>query len=130
MRRLVYPQPRADQYPYGQFLQLLTQRTPVALFGRGSQTDVLAGLIDSARACAGGAVLVRGAPGIGKSALLADAATRASAAGFTVARAFGEQAGSDVPYGGLQQFVHSLGIKLDMLAEPQRSALALSLIHI
>jgi len=96
----------------------------VALFGRGSQTDVLAGLIDSARACAGGAVLVRGAPGIGKSALLADAATRASAAGFTIARAFGEQAGSDVPYGGLQQFVPSLGMKLDMLAEPQRSALA------
>jgi DNA-binding CsgD family transcriptional regulator len=96
----------------------------VALFGRDPQTDVLAGLIDSARAGAGGAVLLRGAPGIGKSALLADAATRASAAGFTVARAFGEQAGSDVPYAGLQQFVHCLGMRPDMLAEPQRSALA------
>jgi DNA-binding CsgD family transcriptional regulator len=87
---------------------------------------VLAALIDGVRT-SGGAVLVRGAPGIGKSALLADAATRASAEGFTVARVLGEQAGSDTPYAGLQQLVQSLGAKPDLLAEPQRSALATAL---
>src|SRR5581483_5046034 len=55
---------------------------PVALFGRAAQTDVLAALIDGVHGGGGGgAVLVRGAPGIGKSALLASAEARASAAG-------------------------------------------------
>src|SRR3984957_1041983 len=98
----------------------------VALFGRGPQTDVLAALVDGVRT-SGGAVLVRGAPGIGKSALLADAAGRASAAGFTVVRVLGEQAGSEVPYAGLQQFAHALGADPGLLAEPQRSALASAL---
>jgi tetratricopeptide (TPR) repeat protein len=99
----------------------------VALFGRGPQTDALAGLIDAARGGAGGAALVRGAPGIGKSALLAGAETHASALGFTVLRVFGEPAGNDVPYAGLQQFARSRGVTLDALAEPQRSALATAL---
>ena len=81
----------------------------MALFGRGPQTDVLTALIDGARGGEGGAVLVRGAPGIGKSALLASAETRASAVGFTVVRVLGEPARSDAPYAGLQQFAHSLG---------------------
>jgi len=100
---------------------------PVALFGRRSQTDVLATLIDGVRDGAGGAVLVRGAPGIGKSALLASAEARASAAGFTIVRVLGESAGSDVPYAGLQQLVHSLGAELDVLGGPQRSAMAMAL---
>jgi DNA-binding CsgD family transcriptional regulator len=99
----------------------------VALFGRGPQTDMLAMLIDGVGGGAGGAVLVRGAPGIGKSALLASAQARASAAGFTIVRVLGEPTGSDVPYGGLQQLAASLGAGLDVLAEPQRSALAMAL---
>lgn len=95
----------------------------MALFGRASQTDVLAALIDGVRT-QGGAVLVQGAPGIGKSALLADAAIRASAAGFTVVHVLGDQAGNDVPYAGLQQLAHALGGSQDLLAGPQRRALA------
>jgi DNA-binding CsgD family transcriptional regulator len=100
---------------------------PVALFGRVPQTDVLTALIDRVHGGRGGAVLVRGAPGIGKSALLASAETQASAAGFAVVRVLGEPAGSDMPYAGLQQLAHSLGARLDGLAEPQRSALAMAL---
>jgi DNA-binding CsgD family transcriptional regulator len=99
----------------------------VALFGRSSQTDVLTALIDGVGRGEGGAVLVRGAPGIGKSALLASAEARAAAAGFTIVRMLGEPNGSDVPYAGLQQLAHSLGARLDVLAEPQRSALATAL---
>lgn len=102
----------------------------MALFGRSTQTDLLAALVDSVRTGGGstgggrtgGAVLVRGAPGIGKSALLADVTDRALAAGFTVGRVIGEPAGSDVPYGGLRQLVHSLGGTPDSLAGPQRPA--------
>ena len=99
----------------------------MALFGRSSQTDVLTALIDGVGNGEGGAVLVRGAPGIGKSALLASAEARAAAAGFTIVRTLGEPNGSDVPYAGLQQLAHSLGARLDVLAEPQRSALATAL---
>ncbi len=100
----------------------------MALFGRAAQTDVLAALIDGVHGGGGGgAVLVRGAPGIGKSALLASAEARASAAGFAVVRVLGEPTGSDVPYAGLQQLVHSLRARLDGLAGPQRSALAMAL---
>ena len=98
----------------------------MALFGRGPEIDVLAALIAGVRT-GGGAVLVRGAPGIGKSALLAEAAVRASAAGCTVVRVPGEQAGTGVPYAGLVQLAHSLGATPDTLAEPQRSALATAL---
>ena len=80
----------------------------MALFGRGPQIDALAALIDGIRT-GGGAVLVRGAPGIGKSALLAEAADRAAATGCTVVLVPGDQAAAGVPYAGLQQFVHSLG---------------------
>src|SRR5579872_4552724 len=100
---------------------------PVALFGRRSQTDVLATLIDGVGNGAGGAVLVRGAPGIGKSALLASAEARAAAAGCTIVRVLGEPTGSEVPYAGLQQLVHSLGVELDVLSGPQRSAMAMAL---
>lgn len=99
----------------------------MALFGRGPQTDVLATLIDGVRSGEGGAVLVLGPPGIGKSALLASAQARASAVGCIVVRVFGEPAARDVPYAGLQQFAHSLGAAPDALAEPQRSALAVAL---
>jgi len=99
----------------------------VALFGRGPQGDMLDALIDGIRGTGGRTVLVLGAPGIGKSALLAHAVTHASAAGFTIVRLFGEPARSDVPYAGLQQLAHSLGGNPDALAEPQRSALAMAL---
>jgi DNA-binding CsgD family transcriptional regulator len=100
----------------------------VALFGRGPQTAVLAALIDGVRGGGGGgAVLVRGEPGIGKSALLASAETHASALGFSVVRLFGEPARTGVPFAGLQQFAHSLSVKPDALAQPQRSALAAAL---
>lgn len=98
----------------------------MALFGRGPEIGVLAALIDGVRA-GGGAVLVRGAPGIGKSALLAEAAVRASAVGCTVVHVLGDQAGTSVPYAGLAQLAHSFGTTPGTLAEPQRSALATAL---
>jgi DNA-binding CsgD family transcriptional regulator len=98
----------------------------VTLFGRGPEIEVLDALMTGIRG-GGGAVLVGGAPGIGKSALLDEAAARASSLGLTVVRVLGGQAEADVPYAGLQQLIHSLGAKPDAVSEPQRSALEAAL---
>jgi predicted ATPase len=52
----------------------MTAATP--LFGRELETQVLAGLLDNLRR-RGGSLVVRGEPGIGKSALLREASARA-----------------------------------------------------
>jgi AAA ATPase domain len=65
-------------------------RQPVAagrLLGRGDERLALDGLLSSARAGRSGALIIRGEPGIGKSALLGYAAQ--SAAGFGVAQSCG-----------------------------------------
>lgn len=101
----------------------------MTLVGRGQEAAALdtliAGIHDG-----GGTVLVRGAPGIGKSALLELAAARATARGFAVVRVLGEQAAASVPYAGLRQLRHglaALGGKPTTLDEPQRTALEAAL---
>jgi hypothetical protein len=56
-----------------------------ALLGRSRELDALAGLLQRAAAGEGAVALVTGEPGIGKTALLEEAAARAAAAGFAVA---------------------------------------------
>ncbi|WP_212988265.1 ATP-binding protein [Actinoplanes auranticolor] len=52
-----------------------------ALLGRETERRALAALVEQAASGSGGAVVVRGAPGIGKSALVAEAAARAASRG-------------------------------------------------
>ena len=54
---------------------------PSNLVGRDEQVALLAAAVEDAGAGRGRVVVVRGDPGIGKSALLADLAHRADAAG-------------------------------------------------
>jgi len=51
-----------------------TASRPVPLVGRGSELRFLGGLLDRVRDGGGGAVVVRGEAGVGKSALLSEAA--------------------------------------------------------
>jgi DNA-binding CsgD family transcriptional regulator len=67
------------------------------------------------------AVLVRGEPGIGKSALLEHLI--AAASGFQVVRAVGVEGEVDLPYAGLHQLCRSMLDKIGALPEPQRDAL-------
>ncbi|WP_194918881.1 ATP-binding protein [Catenulispora rubra] len=96
------------------------------LIGRGEQLGLLRGMLADTRH-RGSAVLVRGAPGIGKSALLAEAAVAAEELGFRVLRTVGVEVENGLPYAGLQQLLRPLIAEMAHLAAPQRSALQAAL---
>ncbi len=71
----------------------------------------------------GGALVVRGEAGVGKSALL-DAARRMGAArGMAVLATSGVQSEAHLPFAGLHQLLLPALAGLDRLAEPQRAAM-------
>jgi DNA-binding CsgD family transcriptional regulator len=99
------------------------------LIGRGTETAGLGKLLDAARLGTSGALVVRGEAGIGKTALLEQAA--AMAGDFRVLRATGIESEGELPYAALHQLLRPLEDRIDRLAEPQARALsgALGLAH-
>ncbi|WP_083268595.1 AAA family ATPase [Lentzea guizhouensis] len=93
------------------------------LLGRETERRALAALVEQAASGSGGAVVVLGAPGIGKSTLVAEAAARAADRGTRVVTAVGVESEEDVPCAGLHQLVHQLRDGIDDLPGPQRAAL-------
>jgi DNA-binding CsgD family transcriptional regulator len=91
------------------------------LLGRQSERDVLDGLLVAARGGQGGAIVVLGEPGIGKTALLEDVIT--SAEGVEVLRTAGNEAEVEFAYAALQQLCGPRLDGLDRLPGPQREAL-------
>ncbi|MGQ4385592.1 ATP-binding protein [Streptomyces sp. SAS_270] len=98
------------------------------LIGRNDQLDLLRRLLDDPRGHAS-AVLIHGAPGIGKTALLAETAALAERLGYRVLRTSGVEAESDVPYAGLQLVLRPLSAGAAELAAPHRQALDTALGH-
>jgi DNA-binding CsgD family transcriptional regulator len=92
------------------------------LIGRERECGEIDRLLRNARAGEGGSLVVRGEPGIGKTALLDYAARRAGAA--TVLRAAGVDAEADLAFAGLYSLLRPIAGKLDQLAETQGQALA------
>lgn len=78
---------------------------PSNLVGRDEQVALLAAAVEDAGAGRGRVVVVRGDPGIGKSALLADLAHRADAAGFEVHSGRGDEMAQARPFGPLTQLL-------------------------
>src|SRR5829696_5429938 len=70
----------------------------------------------------GGSLLLRGEPGIGKSALLQAAAASATTRGMRVLRASGVQSEARLPFAGLHQLLVGVMDRLETLAPPQRHA--------
>ncbi len=99
------------------------------LIGREAETAGLGRLLDAARGGTSGSLLLRGEAGIGKTALLDEAA--AAAEGFLVLRATGIESEAELPYATLHQLLRPLEGRIDRLAEPQARALggALGLAH-
>nr|WP_062336607.1 LuxR family transcriptional regulator [Herbidospora sakaeratensis] len=93
-----------------------------SLIGRGAETARLEALVDGIRE-RGDALVVRGAPGIGKSALLAVAAARARAGEVAVSSTSGVQSETHLPFAGLYQLVHPLLKSAEDLPVRQRDAL-------
>ena len=92
------------------------------LLGRDDELARLYGLIDGIGR-QGGALIVRGEAGIGKSALLEAAATRARVRGVRVAAATGILSEASFAFAGLQQLLSPLLEARDRLPPPQRRAL-------
>ncbi|MGY2060941.1 AAA family ATPase, partial [Nocardia gipuzkoensis] len=95
-----------------------------SLIGRRDETARLRTLLDEAKRSHGGALLVLGEAGIGKSALLAELAD--SAAGFVVLRAVGAEFETELPYSGLHQLCSSALAHLDALPPAQGRALRIA----
>ncbi|WP_193721596.1 AAA family ATPase, partial [Georgenia subflava] len=91
------------------------------LAGRDTERAAVATLLDSARAGAGGALVVHGLPGVGKSALLADTADTAS--GMTVLRTRGVESESPLPFAALHRLLHPVLDRVGSLPTPQSRAL-------
>jgi DNA-binding CsgD family transcriptional regulator len=100
--------------------------TAAELFGRAVELERISRFLDTARRC-GGTRLVRGEPGVGKSALLDAAADRAYAAGTRVLRASGSEFEADVSYSGLNQLLLPVRDDLDRLPPGARDALSVAL---
>src|ERR687898_1361749 len=91
------------------------------LRGRRTECETLDHLLESVRAGQSGALVVRGKPGIGKTALLEYAID--SASDLSVVRAAAVEPEIELPFAGLHQLCVPLLDRLACLPAPQRDAL-------
>jgi hypothetical protein len=91
------------------------------LTGRSSERDILDSLLGAVRAGQSRALVIRGEPGAGKTALLEYLVEQAS--GCLVARAAGVQSEMELPFAGLHQLLAPLLERDHRLPVPQRDAL-------
>jgi DNA-binding CsgD family transcriptional regulator len=98
--------------------------TNTSLRGRQDELKTVERLLDAVRAGESRALVVRGEPGIGKTALLDDAI--AAATEFRVARAAGVEAEMELAFAALQQLCAPMFDRLDHLPAPQRDALGVA----
>jgi DNA-binding CsgD family transcriptional regulator len=93
------------------------------LYGRDAEVATLVSVVAGARAARGGALVVRGLPGVGKSALLAHTADIADTAEIQVLRVRGVESESPLPFAALQRLLRSVLPHLGRLPAPQARAL-------
>jgi DNA-binding CsgD family transcriptional regulator len=97
------------------------QRRAAELTGRRRESDMLDRLIDGVRAGESRTLVVRGEPGVGKTALLDYLVEQA--ADFRVVRAVGVQSELELAFAGLHQLCSAMLDHSDRLPLPQRDAL-------
>ncbi|GAB3423222.1 ATP-binding protein [Flindersiella endophytica] len=98
------------------------------LRGRGAEQAAIDALLGEARKGASGALIIRGEPGIGKSALLdyadGQASTATSPAELRVLRGAGIESEAELPFAGLHLLLKPVLEHLPALPPPQQRALA------
>ena len=99
---------------------------PAQLIGRDPDVEFVRGFVDHA-AVRGGALLVSGDAGVGKTALLDVAALHAEAAGTRVVRAVGAEFEAELGFWGLNLVLHPLLGGLPRLPPLYRQALSVAL---
>jgi DNA-binding CsgD family transcriptional regulator len=93
------------------------------LLGRDAELHRVEALLDAARDGRGGALLLVGDAGIGKSTLLDAARARAGAHGIAVLSACAVEAERDVPFAGLAELIAPVEARVDDLAPEHAVAL-------
>ncbi|MDQ1496312.1 MAG: hypothetical protein QOG69_2795 [Actinomycetota bacterium] len=96
----------------------------VTLWGRREHCSQFDGLLADVRSGRSRALVVRGEPGIGKTALLDYAAV--TAPDFQLARAEGVESEMELPFAALHQLCERMLSRLDRLPDPQRDALGVA----
>jgi len=91
------------------------------LYGRDAELAVLGDLLDQARNGASGTLVLRGDPGIGKTALVTHAT--AAADGFRVIRVAGIEEESELPFAGLHLLLRPVLDRISALPDVQAEAL-------
>lgn len=91
------------------------------LLGRSNECAALEELLDVVRGGQSRVLVLRGVPGVGKTALLEHAVDATS--GFRIVRAFGVEAEMELPFAALQTLCAPMLDRLDRLPEPQRAAI-------
>ena len=99
----------------------MADQRPPAFRGRTSERETLDRLLEAVRAGQSAIVVVRGEPGVGKTAVLRYAARQAS--GFRVAEIAGVEPEMELPFAGLHQLCAPMLSRLGALPEPQQDAL-------
>ncbi len=92
------------------------------LFGRDAELTQVTALVDGVDTV-GGCLLIRGDPGIGKSALLDAAAERATSLGHVVLKTTGAAAEQHLPFAALYRLLRPALAAAESLAAQQRAAL-------
>ena len=95
---------------------------PGPLLGRDAEIELLASLLDGIQG-GGGALVLSGEPGIGKSRLLAVAAGFARERGFMVLSTTGVQSEAHLAFAGLHQLLRPLRFRTADLPAAQRAVL-------
>ncbi|HXJ26732.1 MAG TPA: ATP-binding protein, partial [Streptosporangiaceae bacterium] len=97
------------------------------LTDRLGERAALGQLADAVRAGESRALVMRGDPGVGKTALLDHLAGQASGSGCRVARATGVQSEMELAFAGLHQLCAPMLNRAERLPAPQRDALSIVL---
>src|SRR5713226_7469218 len=92
------------------------------LVGREPELEIVEDLLERVGEN-GSALIVRGEPGIGKSALLAEASARAGSDGMRVLTATGVRSEAKVSFAGLHQLLRPILGGVEELPAAQRDAL-------
>jgi hypothetical protein len=90
------------------------------LVGRAVEREALRGLLARAAEGYSGALVLRGEPGMGKTALLDDTIAAAVAGGMQTARLTGVEPETQLGYAGLHGLLLPFADRLDRLPGPQR----------
>jgi DNA-binding CsgD family transcriptional regulator len=103
---------------------MVTEGRAEVLYGRRVERELLDRLFEAVRGGQSRVLVVSGAPGVGKTALLQSAIE--SAPGLRVARAVGVESEMELAFAALQQLCAPMLHRLDRLPAPQQEALGVA----